>query len=159
MDIAALLESDKTILHEFEIGLRLVFAALLGGIIGFERELKHRSAGLRTHMLTALAAAIFTVITFEILHDVGRTGASNADPIRIIEAVTAGVAFLAAGAIIHGGSGGVTGLTTGAGMWTAGALGLASGGGYYMIALMGGILTIIILTLLRWFERRLFDTK
>jgi putative Mg2+ transporter-C (MgtC) family protein len=159
MDIAALLESDQTILHEFEIGLRLVFAALLGGIIGFERELKQRSAGLRTHMLTALAAAIFTIITFEILHDVGQTNAGNADPIRIIEAVTAGVAFLAAGAIIHGGSGGVKGLTTGAGMWTAGALGLASGGGYYMIALMGGILTVIILAVLRRLERRLLDTK
>jgi putative Mg2+ transporter-C (MgtC) family protein len=159
MDLTTLLEPNRTFIPEAEIALRLVFATVLGGIIGFERELKHRSAGLRTHMLTALAAAVFTVITFEILHDVGQTNASNADPIRIIEAVTAGVAFLAAGAIIRGGRDGVTGLTTGAGMWTAGALGLASGGGYYVIALMGGFLTVVILALLHRFERRLLDTK
>jgi putative Mg2+ transporter-C (MgtC) family protein len=159
MDIAALLESNRTFIPEYEIAVRLMFATVLGGIIGFERELKQRSAGLRTHMLTALAAAVFTVITFEILHDVGKSGTTNADPIRIIEAVTAGVAFLAAGAIIRGGPDGVKGLTTGAGMWTAGALGLASGGGYYVIALMGGILTLTILALLHRLERRLLDTK
>jgi putative Mg2+ transporter-C (MgtC) family protein len=101
MDIAALLESNRTFFPEYEIAVRLMFATVLGGIIGFEREFKQRSAGLRTHMLTALAAAVFTVITFEILHDVGQSGTTNADPIRIIEAVTAGAAFLAAGAIIR----------------------------------------------------------
>lgn len=158
MDLSAYLEANRTFVPEWEIAARLVFATLLGGIIGFERELKQRSAGLRTHMLVALAAAIFTVITFEILHDV-EAGPGGADPIRIIEAVTAGVAFLAAGAIIHGGADGVQGLTTGAGMWTAGALGLASGGGYYLIALLGGALTVIILALLHWFERKLLETK
>ena len=101
MDLTTLLEPNRTFIPEAEIALRLVFATVLGGIIGFERELKHRSADLRTHMLTALAAAMFTVITFEILHDIDQTNASNADPIRMIEAVTAGVAFLAAGAIIR----------------------------------------------------------
>lgn len=113
------LDAGHTVTHELEIGLRLVLAAAAGAAIGFERETKDRPAGLRTNMLVALAAGLFTIITFKIYH---AFKGANADPIRIIEAVTAGVAFLAAGTIIQG-KASVHGLTTGAAMWMSGALG------------------------------------
>jgi putative Mg2+ transporter-C (MgtC) family protein len=134
---------SHTLAHQMEIVLRLLLAAGAGAAIGIEREIKDRPAGLRTHMLTALAAAVFTVLTFEIYQG----SKSTSDPIRVIEAVTAGVAFLAAGAIIQG-RGGVRGLTTGAGMWMAGALGVACGAGYYVLALISTLLTVLILTVL-----------
>lgn len=136
-------DSVRTATPEYVIAIRLILAAGLGAIIGFERESKDRDAGLRTHMLTALAAALFTIITAEIFHD-SRGPQGPGDPIRIIEAVTAGVAFLAAGAIIQS-RGEVRGLTTGAGMWLAGAIGVAAGGGYYSVAVMGTVLALIIL--------------
>ncbi|MBU1212219.1 MAG: MgtC/SapB family protein [Alphaproteobacteria bacterium] len=149
----------RTHIPEWEIALRVLMAALFAAAIGFERELKARAAGLRTHMLTALGAALFTVITFEIFYEV-RTieGGGNVDPIRIIEAVTAGVSFLAAGTIIHG-RGQIQGLTTGAGIWIAGAIGVACGSGYYVIAFFGVLLALIIIVLLRWVERHALDTK
>ena len=130
------------------IGVRLLVAAFLGGMIGIEREWRRRPAGLRTHMLTSLAASVFTVLTFEILHsDMLGNEAARADPVRVIEAVTAGVAFLAAGAIIQG-RGNVRGLTTGAGMWLAGALGVAAGLGYFLIGFLAAAFGLIIIALL-----------
>lgn len=153
------LDSLRTVTPELTIGLRLLLAALLGAAIGFERELRDRPAGLRTHMLVALAAALFTVITFELFQRVQAvTGAARADPIRIIQAVTAGVAFLAAGTIIHG-RGRVQGLTTGAAMWLAGAVGVACGAGYYVVAAMATALALLILAALRIVERRIEGRK
>lgn len=143
-----MLDASHTVTHELEILMRLLLAAVAGAAIGLDRELKDRPAGLRTHMLTALAAALFTILTFEMFHAVR----GNSDPIRIIEAVTAGVAFLAAGAIIQSRGGGVQGLTTGAAMWMAGALGVCCGAGYYVIALMATVLTVVILTVLNNIE-------
>lgn len=134
------------------IAMRLVAAALLGGVIGLEREWRNRPAGLRTHMLTALAAAVFTLLTTEILHsEILQDDTARADPIRIIEAVTSGVAFLAAGAIIQS-RGAVKGLTTGAGMWLAGALGLAAGLGQFMIGIVGAALGLVIIVLIKQAE-------
>lgn len=142
-----------------EILVRLVLAAGFGAAIGIERELKDRPAGLRTHMLTALAAAVFTILTMELFQAVRSLEQNvSADPIRIVEAVTAGVAFLAAGAIIQG-RGRVQGLTTGAGMWMAGSIGLACGGGYYTVATLATILAVVILSLLRLFERRVLNKQ
>jgi putative Mg2+ transporter-C (MgtC) family protein len=100
-------------------------------------------------MLVALAAAVFTVLTFEIHEAVGRLSSNpSSDPIRIIEAVTAGVAFLAAGTIIQGRDS-VRGLTTGAGMWMAGALGVAAGAGQYALAILAAFLSFAILRFLQ----------
>ena len=80
---------------------RLGAALLCGGLIGIDRELHHRPAGLRTHMLVSLASALFTILTFEIVAGVSADNdALGIDPIRVVEALTAGVAFLAAGTII-----------------------------------------------------------
>ena len=110
----------RTAIPEWQIICRLLMALFLGGTIGFDREVKNRPAGLRTHMLIALAAAIFSITTLEIVAGLEKTG-HTADPIRAIEAVTAGVAFLAAGTIIQSRAQ-ISGLTTGASMWLAGAL-------------------------------------
>jgi putative Mg2+ transporter-C (MgtC) family protein len=145
----------RTVTPEVVVASRLLLAAALGAIIGLDREYKDRPAGLRTHMLTALAAAAFTIITVELVHEMqSLAGSARADPIRVIEAVTAGVAFLAAGAIIQA-RGRVQGLTTGAGMWLAGAVGVACGGGYYTIALFATALAVAILTVLAMFERHM----
>lgn len=128
--------------------MRLVLACLLGGLLGIAREFKDRPAGLRTHILTSLAAALFTIMAIELSLALADNEQNiQADPIRIIEAVTAGVAFLAAGTIITKHNG-VSGLTTGAGMWLAGAIGIAVGAGYYAIAAMTTGLALVILILL-----------
>jgi len=128
-----------------EVPFRLVLAAALAALLGWDREDQDRPAGIRTYMLVALAASVFTVLTFEI-YETARTGqpTGTSDPIRIIEAVTAGVAFLAAGTIIQGRSS-VVGLTTGAGMWMAGALGVAIGAGHYALGILAALLAFIIL--------------
>ncbi|MBU2091718.1 MAG: MgtC/SapB family protein [Alphaproteobacteria bacterium] len=125
---------------------RLLVAGLLGAIIGIERESKARAAGLRTHVLTSVAAATFAMLTAEIVNSpMLQDDSVKVDPVRVIEAVTSGVAFLAAGAIIQG-RGRVQGLTTGAGMWLAGAIGVACGMGYLVIAALAagiGLATMV----------------
>lgn len=137
------------------IAARLLFAALLGALIGFEREWRARPAGLRTHILICVAAATFGILTVEIAHSSAFTGREMvSDPLRAVEAVTAGVAFLAAGSILFT-RGEVQGLTTGAGMWLAGAVGLSCGFGLWQIAGLGTFLILIVMGLLHSFEVKL----
>lgn len=115
-----------------DAALRLGAALLCGGVIGIDREQQKRSAGLRTHMLVSLAAALFTIIAFQIYAEVQALDENvSADPLRLLEAITAGVAFLAAGSIFRR-SDSVEGLTTGSGLWLSGALGMACGRGYFI---------------------------
>lgn len=137
--------------------LRCGFAVLYGLAIGFERECHERPAGLRTHALTSLAAAMFMLIAIELISDFGANDQrTQLDPIRVVEAVTAGVAFIAAGAIIHS-HGEIRGLTTGAGLWLAGAIGLACGAGNLTIATIGTVLAILLLLPMRLLEKRLLE--
>jgi putative Mg2+ transporter-C (MgtC) family protein len=132
------------------IAARLLLAALFGAAIGFEREWRQRPAGLRTHILVCVAAATFGILTVEITHaSVFSPELVKYDPIRVVEAVTAGVAFLAAGVVIFS-RGEVQGLTTGAGMWLAGAIGIACGLGLWQIALFATLLTLVVLALLQF---------
>ncbi|MEP0697144.1 MAG: MgtC/SapB family protein [Nitratireductor sp.] len=136
------------------IAARLLLAATLGGVVGFEREWRNRPAGRRTHILICLSAATIAVLTIEITHlPAFEDDAIRIDPVRLVEAVTAGVAFLAAGLIVFA-RGEVHGLTTGAGMWLAGAAGLACGLGFWQIALVATLLAVIVLAALRLVERR-----
>ncbi|MDI1286306.1 MAG: MgtC/SapB family protein [Reyranella sp.] len=137
------------------IAARLLFAALLGAAIGFEREWRARPAGLRTHILICVAAATFGILTIEIAHSTAfGTKEIAIDPVRAVEAVTAGVAILAAGSILFT-RGKVHGLTTGAGMWLAGAVGLSCGFGLWQIAGLGTFLILVVMGLLHTFEVRL----
>ncbi len=129
---------------------RLLTASLLGAVVGLEREWRQRAAGLRTHILICLATATIAILTIEITHlSVFDGHEIRVDPIRLVEATTAGVAFLAAGLIFFA-KGEVHGLTTGAGMWLAGAIGLAVGLGFWQIAALTTVLALIVLCLLQY---------
>jgi putative Mg2+ transporter-C (MgtC) family protein len=130
--------------------LRLLAAALLTSAIGYEREHSDHSAGLRTHMLVGVGACVFTLLMIQLVHRFDGDDIRS-DPIRIVEAITAGVAFLAAGAIIQA-RGRVKGLTTGASLWLAGAVGLSCGLGEYVLALIAVAMTLIILRLVKLLE-------
>ena len=136
-----------------EMAIRMFLAVLLGGVLGFEREYRNRPAGLRTHMLVALAASTFMIIALEVFYKTqDLAGHAPIDLLRVIEAVTAGVAFLAAGTIITSGTR-VAGLTTGASLWLTGAVGLACGIGYYVVAGLAAALALLILVSVRFIER------
>jgi putative Mg2+ transporter-C (MgtC) family protein len=138
---------------------RLGLATVIGMIIGLEREWRQKPAGLRTHMLVSLAAAAFTIITFELFRtSLEIAPESRGDPVRVIEGVVAGVAFLGAGTIIQA-RGEVKGLTTGASIWLAGAIGLACGGGFYVIAGVTVGLAVVILAIIGLLERKEEDPK
>lgn len=134
-------------MHHMELALRMVVGVVLGGLIGWERNVENRHFGLRIHMLTSLAAAGFAVAALEAV-DWARMQNIDADPFRVLEAVVSGVALLAAGTIIKG-DGQVKGLTTGVGLWLAGAVGVAAGAGMYAVALFVATLSFAILYGLR----------
>nr|WP_239482198.1 MgtC/SapB family protein [Pseudomonas insulae] len=130
-------------------GLRILLAALLGGVLGFEREQQGKAAGVRTHMLVALGAAIFVMIMqFEEAH----TDALS----RVIQGIAAGVGFLCAGTILKSDdSGQIKGLTTAAGIWLTTAIGVAVGLGNETVAILATVMALIILSVLRKILERL----
>ena len=130
--------------------LRLALAAVLGGAIGVERELREREAGLRTHLLVSLGSALFTIVSAYGFHAFLASGQSvvRADPTRIAAQIVTGIGFLGAGAIIRQGLS-VRGLTTAATLWVVAAVGLASGAGYYSAAAITTGLVLIALYPLR----------
>lgn len=131
---------------------RLLATVVFCGLIGLERETARRPAGLRTHMLIGLAACVYCLLTLALLGRTDEFGETvKMDPLRIIEAVTGGVAFLAAGLIVFS-QGKVRGLTTGASMWVAAAVGVACGLGEWIIAGMTVLLALIIIALVRRLE-------
>jgi putative Mg2+ transporter-C (MgtC) family protein len=133
-----------------ELLWRLALAAVLGGLIGFERELREREAGLRTHLLVALGSAAFTIVGAYGFHEFLESGQSvvRADPTRIAAQIVTGIGFLGAGAIIRQGFS-VRGLTTAATLWVVAAVGLAAGAGYYSAALITTGVVLVALWPLR----------
>ena len=127
--------------------LRLSLAAVLGGAIGVERELREREAGLRTHLLVSLGSALFTIVSAYGFHEFVKSG-QTVDPTRIAAQIVTGIGFLGAGAIIRQGLS-VRGLTTAATLWVVAAVGLASGAGYYSAAAITTGLVLIALYPLR----------
>src|SRR5216117_3358988 len=129
---------------------RLALAAALGSILGFERELREREAGLRTHILVCLGSALFTIVSAYGFREFLTSGDQviRADPTRIAAQIVTGVGFLGAGAIIRQGLS-VRGLTTAATLWVAAAIGIAAGAGYYPGAVLGTLVTIVALYPLR----------
>lgn len=140
---------------EWEGILRLAIAAGIGGVIGFERETLDKSAGLRTHMLVCMGAALFMVASILLAHQFqDGPPVSQVDPTRIASTIVTGVGFLGGG-IIFKNEERVRGLTTAAGLWVAAAIGMAAGAGFYITAVGGGVLTLIILVVLRRVEERM----
>lgn len=135
------------------VGIRIFGALALAAVIGFERESRDHAAGLRTHMLVGLAASCYCLLALDL---VGRDFGDDVrlDPIRMIEAVTGGVAFLAAGLIVFT-RGEVRGLTTGASLWLVAAIGTAAGLGVWSIAVFATVLSLFIVRVLKSFENQL----
>jgi putative Mg2+ transporter-C (MgtC) family protein len=138
-----------------DIVTRLAAAMACGMVLGFERASKNKPAGLRTHMLVCLASACFTILATEIFFSQLEVtkGETAVDTTRVIEGVIAGVAFLGAGTIIQS-RGDVVGLTTGASIWLAGALGVACGGAFYIVAFTTLGFAFVILSVLGWITDR-----
>ncbi len=135
----------------FIISLRILLAAILGGLVGFEREVRGRTAGFRTHMLVCLGSALFMTTSILMSSHYSHLGA--VDPSRIAAGVVTGVGFLGAGAVIRFQSF-VQGLTTAASIWVVAAIGLAVGAGLYKVALIATVIVVVVLFLSR-LERRL----
>ena len=135
---------SEIMLSELELILRIVLAFIFGGIIGFERERVDRPAGLRTHILVALGAAQFTILSFYAF--------PGSDPSRIAAAIVAGIGFIGAGTILQSRDK-VTGITTAASLWVTASIGMAVGIGQYLVALIVVILTYFTFKL-KWLERR-----
>jgi putative Mg2+ transporter-C (MgtC) family protein len=127
-----------------EVLLRLFVAAALGGAIGVERELRERQAGLRTHLVVCVGAALFTLVSAYGFQDVVSQSRVVVDPTRIAAQIVTGIGFLGAGAIIRQGLS-VRGLTTAATLWLVAAIGMATGAGYWagaLIATAGALITL-----------------
>jgi putative Mg2+ transporter-C (MgtC) family protein len=117
--------------------LRLLLSAVLGGVIGFERERAKKPAGLRTHTLICLGACLFTVVS---IYGFG------GDVARVAAGVVTGIGFIGAGAIIRGGREGIiAGLTTAATIWSVAGIGLAAGAGLYLVAVVATLLILLVL--------------
>ncbi len=128
---------------------RLVIAAILGGAIGFERELKHRPAGLRTNLFICLGAAMYTLLSDELaVEHIG-------DHTRIAAQIIPGIGFIGAGTIIHAGRDLVTGITSAATLFVVASIGMAVGGGLYLTATFATVLILLCLFLLGRFEEQL----
>lgn len=147
---------DFTLSHEpWNLLVRILVATALGGILGIERDIHGRQAGLRTHMLVTAGAALFFILsthiaTFDVIVPPEYTKVT--DPGRIAAQIVTGVGFLGAGVILKEGLT-VVGLTTAACLWISAAIGMASGAGLYIVATSTTVLALFALTLLRWFER------
>ena len=127
-----------------EIVLRLGMATIGGMAIGVDRELRHRAAGLRTHMLVALGSASVVLVALQM----------DTNGSRVVQGVVTGIGFIGAGAIVHSGRH-TEGVTTAASIWTCTMIGVAAGNGYYKVMIATAVLAVAILTLCRWIERPL----
>ncbi|MCF7203798.1 MgtC/SapB family protein [Pseudomonas oligotrophica] len=131
------------------VSTRLLVAALLGGLLGYERELKRKAAGLRTHMLVALGAALFVLVPLQ-------AGVAKADITRVMQGIITGIGFLGAGTILKGSSfDDVKGLTTAAGIWLTSAIGVAAGLGHEATAALSTLLALAVLRSMPLLERRI----
>ncbi len=130
--------------------LRVVAAVIIGGLIGLERGLKHRPAGLRTYMVVCVGACL-VMLTNQYIFQVFGTG----DPVRMGAQVVSGIGFLGAGTTIVTRRNQIKGLTTAAGLWAAAGVGLAIGIGFYEAALAGGVAIFTVMTLLQKMDNRM----
>src|SRR4051794_12575917 len=117
---------------QLQLSIRLLAAAVLGGLIGVEREVHGRPAGMRTHLLVAFGCALFTVLSIYGFND-PISGTSNPDPSRLAAQIVSGIGFLGAGAIIKYGTS-IRGLTTAASLWATAAIGIGTGTGQYVLS-------------------------
>jgi putative Mg2+ transporter-C (MgtC) family protein len=141
-----------------ELVLRLVVAAVLGGLVGLERERLEWAAGMRTHALVSLGSALFMVVSIFGFSDVLNEQHVILDPSRVAAQVASGIGFIGAGTIIFRREI-VKGLTTAASIWAVAAVGLAVGGGMFLAAVSATLLALVLLVLARPVKQRLFPNR
>ena len=144
----------------WELILRIFVAALLGGAIGLEREYRAKEAGLRTHFLVALGSAVFMIVSAYGFDGVMNTPEHRWDVSRVAAQVVSGIGFIGAGTIIfHKSENVVRGLTTAAGLWVTAAIGLACGGGMYVLSIASTILVLVGLEAFNFVLRKIDKHK
>src|SRR6266496_5661207 len=134
------------------IALKLVLAAVLGGVIGIERQIREKPAGLRTNILICVGSALFMSLSAQIAQLLG------GDPTRIAAQIISGIGFLGAGAVLHS-HGFVLGLTTAATIWVVAGVGMALGSGMYLVAIFATAMSLVTLYLLSFIEDRIQGRK
>ena len=139
-------------LSDIELIERLLLAAALGGVLGFEREWRQKNAGLRTNILIATGSALFTLMSIDL------SASSGGDPTRVAAQIVTGIGFIGAGAIMRT-QDGIRGLTTAAMIWVNAAIGVAVGGGEYRLAVIATGVTLLVLIVMtpleKFIDRRL----
>ncbi len=148
---AAAMDLSGLTLSTWDIALRLICAMLIGALIGTEREFTHRPAGMRTHMLVAVGACA-VMITSQLIFAQYRAYGATPDPARLSAQVITGIGFLGAGTIMKEGPT-IKGLTTAASIWSVACLGVAVGGGYYAVGLVGAVCMMVTLIVFEWLQR------
>lgn len=146
--------------NNLDIFIKLSVAMFLGVILGVERTVAHKTAGMRTYGLVSMGAALFVVISEMVAKNYlgnGSGGAiSSVDPLRMASQVIAGVGFLGAGLIIFQESGQrVSGLTTAAGLWVSAGIGIAAGFGFFSLAIFAAVLSLFVFTILWFIEKKI----
>ena len=142
----------------FDLTVRLLLAAALGGAIGLEREWSNRAAGFRTHILVCIGSAAIMLLSIYGFSQFVSEPSVRTDPARLAAQVISGIGFLGAGAILRNGSS-VTGLTTAASIWVVAAIGLCVGAGFLYCALLATVLVLVSLFLLNRWENRLMRSR
>ena len=132
------------------VALRVAVAVIIGGLLGLERGMKNRPAGLRTYMLVCVGSCLI-MLTNQYVYQMYNTG----DPVRLGAQVVSGIGFLGAGTIVVTRRNQIKGLTTAAGLWTSAAVGLALGLGFYEAAIMGGLAIFTVITLLQRMDNKM----
>ena len=152
---------EPSFAQQLDVVASMAIAMLLGGLVGYERELKRRPAGFRTHMLVAGASALLVGIgrmTVELHEGAPGDGILQVDPLRLVEAVIGGVAFIGAGTIFgesRRGGETISGITTAASLLVVAVIGVAAGLDYYLVAVSATALALFVLVGLSWWERRI----
>lgn len=153
--------NDPTLVHwiDTDVLLRLGIAAIIGLLLGLDREMRGLAAGMRTHGLICFSAAIMTVSIIALYHELGGDAPqSKLDPLRVFEATGSFIGIIGAGLIVFS-KGSVKNLTTAAHLWLAAVIGIACGAGQWPLVVIGAVISVIMLTLLRALERRYFPDE
>lgn len=134
---------------------KILLILFLSGLIGFEREIRHKGAGLRTHILVGMSSTLVVLTSFYVSDIYSNT---NVDPSRLLHGIITGIGFLCAGTIIRAGNS-ISGLTTAASLWTAACIGMAVGAGQYMTSTIFTLIVIFVLIGVRIIEQRIKGNK
>lgn len=146
----------EDIAFQLDLVIRLLVAAVVGALVGLEREIHGHPAGMRTHLLVALGSALFTVLS---AHGFGAGGpGAPVDPTRIAAQIVTGIGFLGAGAIVKEGAT-IKGLTTAASLWATAALGMAAGAGAHLLGAVATAIVLFSLWPLHWVEDRVVRSR